>query len=106
MTGLDLRGRFTLTIPEAGQLLGIGRDAAYAAVERGEIQSLTLGGRRKVVPTHALLQQLGWPSEHIARAIGIDTEGTEPGSSTDPGTATVHALTKSTGDPHGGPLAG
>lgn len=56
----DLEGRATITVPEAGQLLGIGRDAAYAAAERGEIPVLHLG-RRLVVPVPRLLQLLGCP---------------------------------------------
>ncbi|MDQ4213779.1 helix-turn-helix domain-containing protein [Microbacterium capsulatum] len=48
----------TITVPHAGELLGIGRDAAYAAVANGEIPSLHLG-RRIVVPTAKLLALLG-----------------------------------------------
>ncbi len=48
----------TITVPEAGRLLGIGRDAAYAAAERGELPCLRLG-RRLVVPVPRLLDLLG-----------------------------------------------
>ena len=48
----------TLTIPEAGKLLGIGRDAAYRAAESGELPTLRFG-RRIVVPTAKLLALLG-----------------------------------------------
>lgn len=54
----DLRGRATITLPEAGQVLGIGRDAAYAAAARGEIPSLRCG-RRLLVPVPRLLELLG-----------------------------------------------
>lgn len=54
----DLRGRTTITIPEAGQVLGLGDWAAYRAATRGEIPTLALG-RRKVVPVPALLRLLG-----------------------------------------------
>ena len=54
----SLDGRLTCTVPEAGQLLGIGRDAAYAAAERGELPCLRLG-RRLVVPVPRLLDLLG-----------------------------------------------
>ena len=67
---VDLKGRFTMTVPEAGRLLGLGRDAAYDAADRGEIESITIG-RRKVVPTHALLRRLGLPDELIAQIIGV-----------------------------------
>jgi excisionase family DNA binding protein len=45
--------RRTLTVEEAGRMLGLGRGAAYAAVKRGQIPSLSLG-RRIVVPVAAL----------------------------------------------------
>lgn len=60
-----------LSVPEAGRrLYGIGRDAAYAAAERGEIPCQKVG-RRLVVPTHAALQQLGMSDELIARTLGL-----------------------------------
>ncbi len=91
----DLRGRLVLTVPEAGQMLwGLGRDASYAAAERGEIPAQKVG-RRLVVPTHAALKQLGMSDELIAITLGLTApERTEAGSSTEPATATVHALTK------------
>jgi excisionase family DNA binding protein len=48
----------TITIPEAAEILHIGRDAAYAAAKRGEIPTLRLG-RRIVVPTAKLFALLG-----------------------------------------------
>lgn len=49
----------TISVPEAGRLLGLGsRTAAYAAVERGEIPVIRLG-RRFRVPTVKILAQLG-----------------------------------------------
>lgn len=45
--------RQTLTVAEAGRLLGIGRASAYQAVTRGEIPTIRLG-RRLVVPKAAL----------------------------------------------------
>lgn len=56
----DVRGRLTITVPEAGELLGIGRDAAYDAVERGDIPSLRIG-RRILVPVPKLLELVGVP---------------------------------------------
>ena len=71
MTGVDLRGRLVLTVPEAGRLLwGLGRDASYAAAERGEIPCRTVG-RRKVVPTHAALKKLGMSDHLIALTLGL-----------------------------------
>ena len=46
-----------LTVEEAGQLLRIGRSAAYEAVRRGQIPSLRIG-RSVRVPRHALEEML------------------------------------------------
>jgi excisionase family DNA binding protein len=44
--------RLTLTVEEAGTLIGISRALAYELVRRGEIPSLRIGSR-VVVPVHA-----------------------------------------------------
>ena len=49
--------RQTLTVEEAAQVLGIGRNSTYEAIKRGEIPALRLG-RRLVVPRQALEQLL------------------------------------------------
>lgn len=49
--------RRTLTVEEAGQWLGIGRSAAYAAANRGDIPTIRIG-RRFVVPRDALERML------------------------------------------------
>jgi len=54
----DPRVEPTLTVERAGQVMGMGRAAAYAAVQRGEIPALRFG-RRIVVPTAKLLEILG-----------------------------------------------
>lgn len=43
----------TLSIQEAGRVLGVGRDVAYAAVRSGQIPSIRIG-RRYLVPRQAL----------------------------------------------------
>ncbi len=48
----------TITVEEAGELLGISRRSAYRAASRGELPTLRLG-RRLVVPTTKLLAMLG-----------------------------------------------
>lgn len=48
----------TMTVAEAGELLGISRRSAYRAVERGDLPALRLG-RRLVVPSLKLLELLG-----------------------------------------------
>lgn len=50
--------RPTLTVPEAGRILGLSRDAAYQAAARGQIPTLRIG-RRLLVPTARLLAMLG-----------------------------------------------
>lgn len=45
--------RATLTVPEAAQLLGVGRNTLWALVRRGDIPSVRIGARR-VIPRDAL----------------------------------------------------
>jgi hypothetical protein len=54
----DIANLPTIGVPTAGQVLGIGRDAAYAAAARGEIPVLRIG-RSLRVPVPALLAMLG-----------------------------------------------
>lgn len=54
----ELKKRATLTVEEAGAVLGLGRASAYAAASRGEIPTRRFG-RRVVVPVPALLALLG-----------------------------------------------
>lgn len=53
-----LTGRLTIDVALAGRVFGLGREAAYAAVKRGDIPSLRIG-RRLVVPTGPLRRMLG-----------------------------------------------
>jgi excisionase family DNA binding protein len=55
----------TVTVPEAGRLLGLSRSGAYRAVERGEIPVLRLG-TRLLVPTKQLLELLGYGPSHAS----------------------------------------
>lgn len=55
----------TLTIEEAGQMLGISRRSAYRAAARGELPTLRLG-RRLLVPTPRLLALLGLSVDEAA----------------------------------------
>lgn len=48
----------TLSIEEAGEMLGICRRSAYRAAARGELPTIRFG-RRLVVPTPRLLELLG-----------------------------------------------
>src|SRR5215207_8189729 len=49
--------RLTFTVPEAGRLLGLSRNGAYAAARAGLIPVLVVG-RRRLVPKAALHQML------------------------------------------------
>ncbi len=60
--GVPDTARLTLTVDETAELLGIGRAAAYRAINRGEIESLRIG-RRLLVPRLKLLALLGVEDE-------------------------------------------
>jgi excisionase family DNA binding protein len=47
----------TLSATEAAEFLGIGRNAVYEAVHRGDPPSLEISSRIRI-PTHALLKKL------------------------------------------------
>lgn len=74
-------GRPTIPIwPDAGQFLGLGRGATYAAAARGEIPVLRFANRI-VCPTAKLLE-----------LVGITPESTEAGSPSQEPTANIHAV--------------
>ena len=49
--------RLTMSVEEAGKLLGIGRSSAYGAIRRGELLFLKIG-RRILVPRSALFRKI------------------------------------------------
>ena len=53
-----VRGRPTLTVPEAAAFLGLGRNSVYDAVHRGEIPSLRIDARI-LIPVAPLLKLVG-----------------------------------------------
>ncbi len=53
----EKQDRLVLTVPEAADLLGICRNAAYEGVRRGEIPSIRIG-KRLVVPRAAFEEML------------------------------------------------
>lgn len=57
----DPMARPTLTVPETAALLGLSRNSAYEAAERGEIPTIRIG-RRILVPTARLLDLLRTPA--------------------------------------------
>jgi excisionase family DNA binding protein len=54
--------RMTISVPDAGKRLGIGRNAAYEAARRGEIPIIRLG-KRMVVPVAAFERMLSVESK-------------------------------------------
>ena len=58
MTLTELEGRITITVEEAGALIGVRRSAAYEAARRGDLPTRRVG-RRLVVPVPAFLRWLG-----------------------------------------------
>jgi hypothetical protein len=70
LTIADIADKATIAVPEAGQVLGIGRDAAYAAAARGEIPVLRLG-RALRVAVPALLAMLGSSGSIDSEAAAI-----------------------------------
>jgi excisionase family DNA binding protein len=48
----------TVSVEEAGRILGYSRNTAYEAVKRGELPVIRLGGRKIRVPRAALLRML------------------------------------------------
>jgi hypothetical protein len=66
-----VKGRLTLSVPEAGRIIyGLGRDASYAAAKRGEIPVVGLG-RRLRVPTYRALRDIGFSDETVASLLGV-----------------------------------
>ena len=82
-----MRGRYTVSIQEAGQILGLKRSAAYRAAKAGDIHTIAIGSRL-LVPVTWLEELLGEPIhlEHNAEVSPIRrVERREP--ETDLGTA-------------------
>ncbi len=68
MDGRDTQGiRRTLTVMEAGRILGISRGCAYEAARLGQIPTVRIG-RRLLVPRAALAR---WEARKIGRATYI-----------------------------------
>lgn len=57
----------TMTVEQAGELLGISRRSAYRAASTGELPTIKLG-RRLLVPTMRVLEMLGLSEERLAGA--------------------------------------
>jgi excisionase family DNA binding protein len=64
--------RLVYSVPEAGRLLGLGRNAAYDAAKRGDIPTLRIG-RLLLVPKIPFHRMLGMT------VAGTSTEATDAG---------------------------
>lgn len=64
--------RWTVTVEEAAQMLGISRSSAYECVKRGELRALRLG-RRLVVPRAVLEDLLGASSADVKPPNGPES---------------------------------
>jgi hypothetical protein len=73
----ELAGRLTLTVPEAGRMLGLGRGSAYAAARRGDIPTLPFNGRL-VVPVPKLLIMLGVSAAEVEAEHADATQDESP----------------------------
>ncbi len=52
------RGNFGYSVPEAGAMIGLGRNASYEAAKRGEIPTMEFGSL-KIVPRILWHRKLG-----------------------------------------------
>jgi excisionase family DNA binding protein len=76
MTTTTVGDPLTLTVEEAGRLLGVSRGAAYRAAACGQIPTIRVG-RRLLVPTAQLHQLLGLtdhnsPAAHVAEGETVE----------------------------------
>ena len=71
----------TLSVPDAGRIyFGVGRNASYAAAEKGELPVVRIGRRRRV-PIRALERMLDQAGARIAEpAADIDSRVVRPGA--------------------------
>lgn len=58
LTLSEIRNRATISVDEAGSMLGLGHGSSYKAVHSGDIPTLRIG-RRLVVPVPAFLALIG-----------------------------------------------
>lgn len=59
----------TMTVEQAGELLGISRRSAYRAASSGELPTFKLG-RRLLVPTVRVLELLGLSEDYLSTNRG------------------------------------
>ncbi|MGY4193383.1 helix-turn-helix domain-containing protein [Bradyrhizobium sp. USDA 4520] len=61
MAEADVAGPLVFTVPEAGAMLGLNRNAAYAAAKRGDIPTIRIGKLIRVprLAFNKMLEQAG-----------------------------------------------
>lgn len=66
--------KLTLTVPETARRLGIGKNLAYDAIQRGEIPSIRVGHRLlvPVVALEAMMQRAGNDESTTSECRSID----------------------------------
>ncbi|MGY4289615.1 excisionase family DNA binding protein [Bradyrhizobium sp. LM2.7] len=64
----DKQTVLTITVPEAGEMVGLSRNASYAAAQRGEIPVLRFGALLRV-PVAAWLRKIEQPETVMLSAI-------------------------------------
>ncbi len=71
----DPKDQPTVSVQEAGRLLGLAKASAYEGVRRGEIPTIRIG-RRLLVPTELLRRMLGFDADGAPHeptsAAGLD----------------------------------
>jgi hypothetical protein len=70
MEAHDQAQRLVYSVPEAGRLLGLGRNAAYAAAQRGDLPTIRIG-KLLLVPKVLLHRMVGLTGE-TALAAELD----------------------------------
>lgn len=76
LTLADCAGRDTVTVVQAGQILGISKDASYEAVKRGEIPVIRIGARY-VVPLAQLRRMI--EGEVLSQPVRLQVQGRHTG---------------------------
>ena len=66
----DARSQPTMTVPEAGRHLGLGRSAAYAAVRSGDLPSFRIGSRLRI-RTSDVCRLVGLPPNDSLDATAV-----------------------------------
>lgn len=49
----------TMTVPEAGEYMGLSRSASYTAAKRGDLPTIRLGTKKLLVPRATFFAMLG-----------------------------------------------